>query len=292
MVLFKDIGKPASDLLKKGFPHEKPWELEYKYKSKNPQIINTAGVSSSNIFEASSALIYTAGDATAEVKVLSAGRSYVDLSYKVPQLPNLILSSKYERKGDKGGADVFDFSTEYVAPRFHSIFNVNPVLRTFVSSGTFTYDRFRFGGEVSGKLDCAGMKYALGASYTAPTPGLKGGSWVAAVKTAPAGGMMLGKIIGSLNGKSLDGRGAELAAEVEYSIPENKTNITFGGLWYMNDEKDTAIKSKISQHGTLAVAVTHKLCSYLHATVGTQLDVSKGQNAENVKYGVKIDVIA
>ena len=104
--------------------------------------------------------------------------------------------------------------------------------------------------------------------------------------------MMLGKIIGSLNGKSLDGRGAELAAEVEYSIPENKTNITFGGLWYMNDEKDTAIKSKISQHGTLAVAVTHKLCSYLHATVGTQLDVSKGQNAENVKYGVKIDVIA
>ncbi|CDJ57278.1 porin, putative [Eimeria maxima] len=287
MVLFKDIGKPASDLLKKGFPHEKPWELEYKYKSKNPQIINTAGITGMSAFEASSALVYSAGDATAELKVFSAGRSYVDLSYKVPQLPNLILSSKYERKGDKSGLDVFDFSTEYVAPRFHSILNVNPVMRTFVSSGTFSYDRFRFGGEVSGKLDAGGMKYAVGASYTGQTPGNKGGSWMAAVKT-----LMFGKIIGSVNGKSLDGRGAELAAEIEYNIPENKSHITFGGLWYMNDEKDTAIKSKISQNGLLAVAVTHKLCNYLHATVGTQLDVSKGQNADGVKYGVKIDVIA
>lgn len=38
-------------------------------------------------------------------------------------------------------------------------------------------------GEVSGKLDASGMKYALAASYSAPTPGMKGGSWMAAVKT-------------------------------------------------------------------------------------------------------------
>lgn len=101
---------------------------------------------------------------------------------------------------------------------------------------------------------------------------------------------MFGKILASVNGKSLEGRGAELAAEIEYNIPDNKSNITFGGMWYMNDEKDTVLKSKISQNGLLAVAVTHKLCSYLQATVGTQLDVSKAQNADNVKYGVKIDV--
>ncbi|XP_026191022.1 uncharacterized protein LOC34619324 [Cyclospora cayetanensis] len=290
MVLFKDIGKPASDLLKKGFPHEKPWDLEYKYKSKNPQIVNTAGVNNLGGFDASSTLTYTAGDATAEVKVLSAGRSYVDLSYKIPQFPSLILSTKYERKGEKTTADAFDFSTEYVAPRFHSILNVSPILRTFTSSGTFTYERFRFGGEVSGKLDASGMKYAVGASYTAPTTGGKGGCWMAAVRTAPTCNMMFGKILGSVNGKSLDGRGAEVAAEIEYSIPDNKSNITFGGMWYMNDEKDTLVKSKISQNGLLAVAVTHKLCGYLHATVGTQLDVSKGQSPENVKYGVKIDV--
>ena len=59
------------------------------------QIINTAGVSSSNIFEASSALIYTAGDATAEVKVLSAGRSYVDLSYKVRRFILLFIYSLF-----------------------------------------------------------------------------------------------------------------------------------------------------------------------------------------------------
>lgn len=290
MVLFKDIGKPASDLLKKGFPHDKPWDLEYKYKSKNPQIVNTAGVNAVGGFDASSTLIYTTGDATAEVKVVSAGRSYVDLSYKIPQLPSLIISTKYERLGDKAAADTFDFSTEYIAPRFHSLFNVNPVLKTFMSSGTFSYDRFRFGGEVSGKLDASGIKYAVGASYTAPTTATKGGYWMAAIKTAPAGSMMFGKIIANMNGKSLEGRGAELAAEIEYNIPDNKSNITFGGMWYMNDEKDTVLKSKISQNGLLAVAVTHKLCTYLHATVGTQLDVSKAQNADNVKYGVKIDV--
>lgn len=34
-------------------------------------------------FDATSTLVYTSGDATAEVKVLSSGKSYVDLSYKV-----------------------------------------------------------------------------------------------------------------------------------------------------------------------------------------------------------------
>ncbi|KAL8454671.1 hypothetical protein Emag_001379 [Eimeria magna] len=278
------------NLLKKGFPHDKAWDLEYKYMSKNPQITNTAGVNALGGFDASSTLVYCAGDATAEVKVLSAGRSYVDVSYAIPQVPNLKISTMYERKGEKAGADAFDISTEYVAPRFHSLFNVNPFLRTFTTSGTFTYDRFRFGGEVSGKLDASGIKYAVGASYAAPTTGAKSGYWLAAVKTAPAGSMMFGKILGAVHGKSFEGRGAELAAEIEYNIPDNKSNITFGGMWYMNDEKDTVVKSKISHNGLLAVAVTHKVCSYLQATVGTQLDVTKGQSADNVKYGVKIDV--
>lgn len=107
---------------------------------------------------------------------------------------------------------------------------------------------------------------------------------------APAGSMMFGKILGSVHGKSLEGRGAELAAEIEYNIPENKSNITFGGMWYMNDDKDTVLKSKIAQNGLLAVAVTHRICNYLQATVGTQFDVSKAHSADNVKYGVKIDV--
>lgn len=47
------------------------------------QIVNTAGVNAVGGFDASSTLVYATGDATAEVKVLSAGRSYVDLSYKV-----------------------------------------------------------------------------------------------------------------------------------------------------------------------------------------------------------------
>ncbi|KAL8271741.1 hypothetical protein Esti_004336 [Eimeria stiedai] len=280
------------------------------------QITNTAGVNALGGFDASSTLIYCAGDATAEVKVLSAGRSYVDVSYAIPQVPNLKISTMYERKGEKAGADAFDISTEYVAPRFHSLFNnlafenvkrclkerlrgnedlclketVNPLLRTFTTSGTFSYDRFRFGGEVSGKLDASGIKYAVGASYGAPTTGAKSGYWLAAVKTAPAGSMMFGKILGAVHGKSFEGRGAELAAEIEYNIPDNKSNITFGGMWYMNDEKDTMVKSKISHNGMLAVAVSHKVCSYLQVTVGTQLDVTKGQSADNVKYGVKIDV--
>ena len=103
---------------------------------------------------------------------------------------------------------------------------------------------------------------------------------------------MFGKVIGSLNGRSVEGRGAELAAEVEYNIAENKSNISFGGLWHLSEEKDTIVKSKISQNGLLAVALSHRLCSNLQATIGTQLDVTKAQNADNCKYGIKIDVVS
>lgn len=289
MVLYKDLGKPANDLLKKGFPHEKPWELEYKYKSKNPQITNTAGVSALGGFDATSTLVYTSGDATAEVKVLSSGKSYVDLSYRVPQIPSLILSSRFDRKAEKATGDAFDFSAEYVTPTFHTILTTNPALRTFSTSGSFGYDRFRFGGEVSGKLDASNVTYALGAAYTAPLHGVKGG-WNAAVKTAPCGNLAFGKVIGTVHAVSFEGRGAEVAAEVEYNVRDSKSNITFGGLWALDDEKETTIKSKINHQGILAVSVTHRLCSSLHATLGTQLDVSKPQNSDNVKYGVKLDI--
>lgn len=101
---------------------------------------------------------------------------------------------------------------------------------------------------------------------------------------------MFGKLIGSVSGKTCEGRGTELAAEVEYIIPENRTNIVFGGMWYVNDDKNTFVKSKIAQNGLLSVAVSHRICDYLNATIGTQLDFSKPQCHDSVKYGIKLDV--
>lgn len=41
-----------------------------------------------------------------------------------------------------------------------------------------------FAGELSGKLDASGMKYAVGASYTSCcSNGPKSGTWMAAIKT-------------------------------------------------------------------------------------------------------------
>lgn len=58
--------------------------------------------------------------------VLSLGLGFRvhDLDAQIPQFPSLVISSRFDRKAEKASGDAFDFSAEYVTPRFHTILTV------------------------------------------------------------------------------------------------------------------------------------------------------------------------
>ncbi|KYK70678.1 eukaryotic porin protein [Toxoplasma gondii TgCatPRC2] len=290
MVLFKDLNKSCADLLTKGYPHEKAWDLEYKYKSKNPEIVNTASVSPAGAFDASSKLKYCVSDVTTEVKMMAMGKSTIDVKYAAPKLKGLTLGAKFDRRGDKTSKDSLDIVAEYKLPTIHSFFSVNPLASSFNFGNVVEYTAFRIGSEVSGKFDASAMKYAVGASYTGVAS--KAGEFTLSLKTAPSGDAMFGRMIGSVHGKTTDNKSAELAAEVDCNLLDGRTNIQFGGLWYLNDKKDTFLKAKLTQNARVSVALTHKVCDYVSATIGSQIDVSKPSNPDAVKHGLKLEICA
>ncbi|PFH37740.1 eukaryotic porin protein [Besnoitia besnoiti] len=290
MVLFRDLNKASADLLTKGYPHEKAWDLEYKYKSKNPEIVNTASVSPGGAFDASSKLKYCVSDVTTEVKMMATGKSTIDVKYAAPKMKGLTLGAKFDRRGEKTSKDSLDISAEYKLPTFHSFFSVNPISSSFSLGNVVEYNALRVGSEVSGKLDASAMKYALGASYTGAAS--KAGVFTVSVKTAPHGDAVFGRMIGNVHGKTMDNKSTELAAEVDYNIVDGRTNIQFGGLWYLNDQKDTYLKAKLSQNARMSVALTHRVCDYVSATIGSQIDVTKPSNPDAVKHGLKLEISA
>lgn len=290
MVLFRDLNKPSADLLSKGYPHDKAWDLEYKYKSKNPEIVNTASVGSGGAFDASSKLKYCVNDVTTEIKMMATGKSTVDVKYAAQKLKGLTLGAKFDRRGEKSSKDSLDVSAEYKHPTFHSFFSVNPLSSSFNLGNVIEYNAFRLGGEVTGKLDSLSMKYSLGAAYSGSAS--KAGVFSVCLKTAPQGEAIFGRLIGNIHGKTSEKKSTELAAEVDYSFIDRRTSIQFGGLWYLNDQKDTYLKAKLNQNARMSVALTHRVCDYVSATIGSEIDVTKPSNPDAVKHGLKLEICA
>lgn len=291
MVLFRDLNKASADLLGKGYPHEKAWDLECKYKSKNPEIINTASVSPGGGFDASSKMKYCIKDVTTEVKMMANGKSTIDVKYSTPKLNGLTLGTKFDRRGEKTSKDCLDVSAEYYSPAFHSFFSVNPFASSFNLSSVFQYNTVRLGSELHGKFDMSSLKYAVGAAYTGVAS--RGGEFTVCLKTAPQGDGSFGRVIGSVHGRTSDRQPTELAAEVDYNVLEGgRANIQFGGLWYLNPQSDTFLKAKLSQNARLSFALSHRICDFVCATIGSQVDVTRPSSPEAVKHGMKLEICA
>lgn len=111
-------------------------------------------------------------------------------------------------------------------------------------------------------------------------------------RRAPHGDAIFGRLIGHVHGKTMETKPTELAAEVDYNVLDGRTNIQFGGLWYLNDQRDTFFKAKLSQNARMSVALTHKVCDYVSATIGSQIDVTKPSNPDAVKHGLKLEICA
>jgi len=304
MVLFKDINKSSSDILNKDFPHDKTWDIEFKHSNKNPQFTQNAAVASSGAMEASSTIKYVVKDATIEGKFGNTGAGFVDVKLAMDNfVKGLTFGARNERRTGKAASDVLQFSSEYFSPAFHGKLQVEPVSASWALNGVATYKnedfgRFKIGGEVSGALEMSSLKYAVGGAFVGEDK-MTDSFWTVSVKTAPQDGAVFGKLYGNVHVAALKSATsgtspgpAELGAEVQYSFVDQKTSLSFGGLWYLDATRDNFIKSKLNADGKVNVSMTQKLSEIVSATLGVQFDGLKGSHADNMKYGLKLRVRA
>lgn len=89
-------------------------------------------------------------------------------------------------------------------------------------------------------------------------------------------GNPLGKLTANVHAKANKLGASEYAAEAEHLIASSKTNVSFGGMWYLDQPIEgslskTFFKAKFSQDAQVATSLTHKLSDSLTATVGAQV---------------------
>jgi len=293
MVLFKDLNKSSKDLLIKDFPHETPWDLEYKYKGDNINLTNTANVSIAGGLDASTLVKYTQCNVTSEIKVTSGGGAVWDLKQVDTFIEGLSLGSRFERKSNKAMNDSLELSAEYVKDLIHSKLTISPLSPYFNISTCLSQGKLgqcKLAAEISGGADLASVRYSLGASYTQKC---LSNTWTFTVKTMPTSDAVFGKVIANIYGNTLKYKTPrEIGAEISYSLLDGKSFISFGGLWHLNNSLDTFVKAKVSQDARVALSLTHKFSDAMSATLGTQIDGKNPSNPEALKYGIKLNLSA
>jgi len=308
MVLFKDLNKASADLLNKDFPHDKTWDMEFKHSNKNPEFTQNAFVASTGGLDTSSTVKYVVKDATVEGKLGNSGAGHVDLKFGLDKfVKGLTLGARNERRTGKTVADVFSVSSEYFAPNFHGKVTVEPVTASWSVNGVAAYKKpdignILVGGDVSGGMEPSSIKYALGAAFIGEDKQTDC-RWTVSLKTLPLDGAAFGKLCGNVHVASLKSGNsgglqsatpgpAELAAEVQYSLLDQKTAVCFGGKWYTDSSRQNFFKSKLNADGKVVLSMTHKLSDLLTATLGVQLDGMKASHPDTLKYGLKFRVTA
>ncbi|KAF8819874.1 eukaryotic porin protein [Cardiosporidium cionae] len=290
MVLFKDLNKEATDLLKKDFPLEKAWEVEHRYKGANPQITCNASVSPSKELDKSATLKYSLDKYFWELKLNTTTPSSCEVKYSLPQVKGLTLSSRYEFAG-KALKESLELGSEFSMERLHGKFQINPMTGLYnLSCVTSACPGSYFvGGEAKGNVDLSTFNCSFGASYFNKTPRAE---WAASIVTAPQGKTNFAVVKCHLRGKTVAFKQpTHLFAEIQRNIIEGKSSLTFGGLWYLNDASDTFIKAKVSHEAKVAVALSHKFSESLSATVGTEVDTTK-TGSDSIKYGIRLSTSA
>jgi len=303
-VLFKNLNKSSKDVLTKDFPLEKPWEIEFKHSSKNPQFTQNASTSASGVLDSASTIKYVVKDTTFEGKVANNGGGHVDAKILMDKyVKGLNFQARAERRAGKATSDVVSLTSEYCSPCFHGTVRVQPVSASWGVDGVATYKKqdvgqLHVGGDVSGGLDVSSLKYAVGAAFVGQNPS-SDCLWTVSVKTAQQEGNQFGKVLGNIHVSSLKptaGMGAapaELSAEVQYSLVDSKTSVVFGGLWYTDLTKRSFFKAKLNQDAKVDLSMTHRLSDQVTATLGAQLDGLKASHPDQtVKYGFKLTCMA
>lgn len=310
MVLFKDMNKASGDLLAKDFVHSRRWDVDFKHFAKNTSFIQNANINEVGTCDAQSTAKYSCETGFIEAKV-GTSATVLEAQYNVPGVPGLTVGSKFDRSFQKMGvSDMVDLSSEYATKNgTHCRLGVNPFLASWSASAVTSIfqkeaGKVLVGGEIAGNADIRKLKYAIGASYVEASKDL---SYIASIQATQHNGSHLGKITGNIYARSSKLGASEYSAEVSHILSSSKTSLAFGGLWFVDrldlPKQDrsgsnsygytTFIKAKMTHDSQISTSLTHKFSDLLTASIGAQIDLSKGlQSQESIRYGIKLNVQA
>uniref|UniRef100_A0A0G4F9M1 Uncharacterized protein n=1 Tax=Chromera velia CCMP2878 TaxID=1169474 RepID=A0A0G4F9M1_9ALVE len=273
MVLFRDVNKASADVINRDFTHNVPIDLEVKSAAAPFSFTQCATITSA--VAANSTVRFADKAFSAEGKFFTNGNSTFDLKYTKADFykGTLLLNGRVDKKGTAFTPEVAaDFSMKSA----HAKFSLFPTSMTFNGSALFCLSKFKLGAEAAGSCDLSKVTFGLGGNYS-------NGPMTFSVKTAPAGGTSLGKVIGNVHAKK---DSVEIGAEMSYGLTDSKTSLAFGGRMQVN--KETAVKAKLADDGKVAMSLSHTFSPLISATMGAQFDGLNLGNSEALKYGAKV----
>lgn len=307
MVLFKDLNSSATDLLQRDFSHEKPWEVEFKHRAKNPVFTINSNLNDGSLVNATSTVKYTVPRGSLETRMGTAGTT-ADIQYRTPYINELTLGVRYDRKNEtinsasspKLSLDTAEVSAEYVHPGYgpHVRFGFNPLFGNWNLSSTTGFVpapnwMLRVGIESSGSTDWRQFQHSFGAALSQNTKQL---TWTSGIKSVPSNGHLFGNIVGNVFARASVPGAAEYGAEITHSIQTARTQVAFAGLWYLDQpvgggKSNMVLKMKMTHDAKIAAVLKHKFSDALTASLGAQV-CAAGKSPEATKCGVKIHLTA
>ncbi|CRH03831.1 voltage-dependent anion-selective channel protein, putative [Plasmodium relictum] len=281
----KLLNKPSIDLLKNDFPHSSKFELEHTSISKYPFL--KSGLSFSNntysIYTSFKNSIY---DTKNEIKFDNSGINFLDIKYQPAFIKNVNLCGKYMKNSEKAD-DTFEIYSEYNTEDTNIFSSIN--VRNFFFKYIHVYSHpkypnFKLGGLIQGNLDIKNLQYSFGGAYT---KNHNDNHYIFSFRSIPSNKHLYGLLAFNLFFQNKNINDNAVSIEVVQNMIEKKANINVASIWYLNN-KNTFIKTKISNDTKVALSLTHKYNEFVTVTLGSQIDLSKISLPDNTKFGVKL----
>ncbi|CAA9990303.1 voltage-dependent anion-selective channel protein, putative [Plasmodium knowlesi strain H] len=281
----KLLNKPSLDLIKNDFPHANKFELEHTSISKQP-FLKSGFTFANNTYSIYTNLKNNIYNTKNEIKFDATGISLLDVKYQPTYVRNLNLCGKYTKSNGKGD-DTFEVYSEYTSANtniFSSI-NVKNLFFKYVHVGSHPkFPQFKFGGLLQGNMDVKNLQYAFGGAYTKNS---YDSQYIFSFRSIPTNKHACGSLALNLFFQNKRLNDNAVSIELMQNIVENKSSINVASIWYLND-KNTAVKTKISNDTKVAVSLTHKYNEFVSISLGSQVDITKMSLPDSTKFGVKL----
>ncbi|KJP85798.1 hypothetical protein AK88_04557 [Plasmodium fragile] len=285
MDFMKLLNKPSIDLIKNDFPHVNKFELEHTSVSKQP-FLKSGFTFANNTYSIYANLKNSIYNTKNEIKFDATGISLLDVKYQPAYVKELNLCGKYT-KGQGKEEDTFEVYSEYTSD-YMSVFssvNVKKLYFKYMHVGSHPkFPEFKFGGLLQGKLEVKNLQYSFGGAYVKNN---SDNQYILSLRSIPTNKHAYGSFALNFFFQNKNLNDNAVSVELIQNIAEKKSTINVASIWYMND-KNTAVKTKISNDTKVALSLTHKYNEFVSISLGSQVDITKMSLPDSTKVGVKL----
>lgn len=281
----KLLNKPSLDLLKNDFAHVNKFELEHTSVSKYP-LLKSGLTFSNNTYSVYTSFKNNIYNTQNEIKFDNNGINLLDIKYQPVFAKHVNVCGKYTRASGKS-KDAFEVYSEYNTDEMKAFASLNVLNFNFKLNNMYSYYKYpnlKIGGEIQGSMDVKNFQYSLGASYT---NNHNDSFYIFSIRSSPLNHHFFGMLTCNLFLQNKKINNNAVSVEINQNIFENKTNINVASIWHINN-KNTFVKTKISNDTKIALSLTHKYNDFLTVTLGSLVDMSKLSLPDNTKFGIKL----